>query len=69
MPEPSLEIALFNVGSHTLDDEATEDGQMWHGLFARLTKIPGFIRAAWGRRVDEPSWNLFLVGTYLTTSK
>ena len=68
MHETSLEIAIFNVGTHTLEDETTEDGKMWHGLFKRLTQVPGFVRAGWGRVVDDLSTNIFLVGTYIFQS-
>ena len=69
MVAPCLEVLMFDVGTHTIDDPATEDGQKWREVFYGLPKAPGFIRAGFGRNVGLDGGKLgggritILVGT------
>jgi len=34
---------------------------MWHNIFHDVTKVPGFQRVGWSRRIDKPEINMFAV--------
>jgi hypothetical protein len=62
--QPTIEIAVCNIGKHTVEDESTKDGKMWHYIFSQITSIGGFERVGWDRRQDDESTNLFIVGKW-----
>jgi hypothetical protein len=46
MATPVLEIAFAPIPGRTIDDESTEDGELWREIFSHVTNIPGLIRAS-----------------------
>ena len=61
---PAIEVTFVNVGSHTIDDESTEDGKTWLNAFIQgATTIPGCRRCIWGTDYNNPSRATHFIGT------
>ena len=61
---PAIEITVAHIGSHTVEDPSTEDGQRYMEAFhAAATTIPGCSRGCWGRSDKYPEKVLHFLGT------
>ncbi len=60
---PAIEVVFTNIGTATIDDESTENGQTWVDASVSDAKsIPGVNFAAWGRSYKSPEIAMRLVG-------
>ena len=51
----AIEVLFTNIGTATIDDESTEDGQTWlKAFFSYVEGVPGVNFAAWGRSYKYP---------------
>jgi hypothetical protein len=63
MVVPAIEVVFTNIGTSTIDDESTEDGQTWLKAFvAGAEDIPGVSFAAWGRSYKDPEIAMHFIG-------
>jgi hypothetical protein len=54
---------VTNVGSHTIDDENTEDGETWLEVFqSGADIIPGVRRACWATSYRDPHIAMHFIG-------
>jgi hypothetical protein len=62
---PVLEMAYGPIGNAPIEDPNTKEGKMWHDIFHDVTKVPGFQRVGWSRRLDKPEINMFAICTFM----
>ena len=63
MVVPAIEVVFTNIGTATIDDESTEDGQTWLKAFVSGAEgIPGVNFAAWGRSYKYPEIAMHFIG-------
>jgi hypothetical protein len=53
---PVTQILYLEISpDHTLGDEKSDAGKKWASALDYLENNPGFRRASWGRRLEEPA--------------
>lgn len=58
-----MEIVVTEIGDHTIDDVATQDGKDWLEAFRLGAEtIPGAVRASWGRSYKYSNIAMHFIG-------